>query len=320
MTAPGLLLVELRAALAAGAAPASALSESAARHPGLLPLVDHAARRLALGASIASVVASLPDAADQAAPLLRALALAERAGEGALAAVEQAETALRDDAELARRLRVRTAQARGSLRVLHAVPVAAVGLLALVEPASLGYYRQPYGRVTAAAAVLLALLARGWAGRIVDAVPRAARDADPLGAPPGDGAAETAELVAIGLSAGLSVEQALATLAELGPPAARSCLDTARRRLVAGWPVDEAFASGPLEPLGQALAAARRWGAPAEPSLLALAASLRSDRRAAAEEAAERAELRLVFPTTLLTLPSFLLAVVPPLVWTGLRW
>jgi hypothetical protein len=36
------------------------------------------------------------------------------------------------------------------------------------------------------------------------------------------------------------------------------------------------------------------------------------------EEAAAKVELRLVFPTTLLTLPAFVLGVVPPLLWTAL--
>jgi hypothetical protein len=51
--------------------------------------------------------------------------------------------------------------------------------------------------------------------------------------------------------------------------------------------------------------------------LRGLARDLRAERLTAAEEAAERTQLLLVFPTTLLTLPAFALAVVPPLVWLG---
>jgi len=65
------------------------------------------------------------------------------------------------------------------------------------------------------------------------------------------------------------------------------------------------------------LAATERWGAPAEPALRRLAADLRADRRAAAEEAAERAQLALVFPTTLLTLPAFTVGAVPPMLWSA---
>ena len=72
-----------------------------------------------------------------------------------------------------------------------------------------------------------------------------------------------------------------------------------------------------LAPLGAVLAAGERWGAPAEPALRRLAAELRATRRAAAEESAERVQLALVFPTTLLTLPAFTVGVVPPLLWSA---
>lgn len=312
------LLVELRAALAGGVAPATALLEACRRRTPT-PALERAARGLLLGGSLGSVAADLPDDEPLAGLLVRSLALAERAGTGALDAVSQAEAVVRDEQELARRLAVRTARARGSLRVLAAVPLGAVGILLLVDPAAVAFYGRPAGRVSGGLALLLALLARRWASRIVASVPSRAAAADPLGSVAG-GAAETAELVAIGLAAGLSVEEVLDGLTRFGPPAARPVLARACRRLAAGWPLDEALGDGPLASVGQALDAARRWGSPAEPGLRALAASLRADRRAAADEAAEHAELRLVFPTTLLTLPSFLLAVVPPLVWSGVRW
>jgi hypothetical protein len=71
--------------------------------------------------------------------------------------------------------------------------------------------------------------------------------------------------------------------------------------------------------MGQTLAAAQRWGAPAAPALRDLATDLREQRRAAVEAAAERLQLVLIFPTTLLTLPAFILAVVPPLLWSTLH-
>jgi hypothetical protein len=131
------------------------------------------------------------------------------------------------------------------------------------------------------------------------------------------GAAETVELLAVAVAAGLSTGAAVAALAALAPPAARPVLDAAARRLRGGWDAEEAFAGTGLCTLGGVLAACDRWGAPAAPALRHLAEELRADRRAAAEEAAERAELALVFPTTLLTLPAFALGVVPPLLWTA---
>jgi hypothetical protein len=141
------------------------------------------------------------------------------------------------------------------------------------------------------------------------------------GPPPADlrggGTPETAELLAIALGAGLPPVAALTEVAALGPPAARRGLADAARRLHGGWPLAEAFEGTDLDAVGAALAATARWGAPAEPALRRLAAEVRADRRAAGEAAAERAQLALLFPTTLLTLPAFVLAVVPPVLWTA---
>jgi len=95
-------------------------------------------------------------------------------------------------------------------------------------------------------------------------------------------------------------------------------LATAARRCANGWLPDDAFAGTSLQTLGETLAAAQRWGAPADVTLRRLTADLRAARRAAAEQAAERLQLALVFPTTLLTLPAFVLGIVPPLLWTTL--
>jgi hypothetical protein len=107
--------------------------------------------------------------------------------------------------------------------------------------------------------------------------------------------------------------------ARFAPEEARRPLQTAAARLDTGTPAREAFAGGALAALGTALDAALRWGAPAQHALRGYAEAVRADRRAALDAAAERAELHLVFPTTLLTLPSFGLVVVPPLVWAALR-
>lgn len=133
------------------------------------------------------------------------------------------------------------------------------------------------------------------------------------------GAAETVSLVAVALDSGMAPATAFAEVAELAPPPAVELLRSAARRVAAGWRVDEALTDTPLETLGACVAAAHRWGAPAAPALRALAADLRADRRAAVELAAERLQLALIFPTTLLTLPAFVLGVVPPLLWSTVR-
>lgn len=131
------------------------------------------------------------------------------------------------------------------------------------------------------------------------------------------GAAEAVELVAVALAAGLSPYGAVAVAGRLAPCKARPVLVAGARRMRTGWGAGDAFAGTGLAALGSALAVSARWGAPAEDALRGLATDLRAQRRAAVEEAAERTQLSLVFPTTLLTLPAFVLGVVPPLLWTA---
>lgn len=373
-------LVELRAALAAGAAPGTALT--AAGHGPLEPV----ARAVRLGRPLSDVAAEVATGDARTDLLVRALALAEATGSGALAAVDQTARAAEEDAELTRLLDTHTVQARGTIALLAGMPVVLWLVLIALNPASLRFYTRPVGVATGLAALALGAAAQVWSRRIVDRARRASAAADPLtpprprpdlvrgaafaapmlvamsvtaglgvglgsaavagmvglrprraatqaGAAPqlGEatadqdtaaagatgGAAETVELVAVALDAGLPAVGALAAVAPLAPAPARRPLDDAARRLRGGWSVDEAFAGSPLAALGEVLAATHRWGAPAAPALRHLAAELRADRRSAVAAAAERTQLHLIFPTTMLMLPAFALAVVTPLVWTA---
>ncbi|MPZ74296.1 MAG: hypothetical protein GEU74_13895 [Nitriliruptorales bacterium] len=145
-------------------------------------------------------------------------------------------------------------------------------------------------------------------------VARGRRDSQPVG-----GAVEAISLVAVAIEAGLASGAALAEAAALAPPAARDVLASAAARVNAGWRCDDALADTPLAPLGEVVAVSHRWGAAAAPTLRDLAAELREERHAAVEAAAERLQLALIFPTTLLTLPAFVLGVVPPLLWSTVR-
>lgn len=383
-------LVEVRAALLAGAQPSGALA-TGAEHA-----LPELARALRLGTPLSRLAAEGSTGDRRADLLLRALAVAERAGAGAVDAVDQTARSAREEREVARLLGARTAQARGTAVLLTAMPAALALVLTVVGADPLGYYATPFGWVTGSLAVLLAAAGLWCARRLVARAESAAARADPLVAPPAarrpwrlalwvppatvlggglaggggavaaalaaaavalrrprrgeaasslvrhsfrtggatvgstarpargaggraddGGAAETVDLVAVGLRAGLPLVGALEVVAELAPSRARAPLTSAARRVHAGRPVDEALARTGLAGLGRVLAACDRWGAPAEEALAGLADELRADRRAAAETAAERAQLALVFPTTLLTLPAFALAVVPPLVWSA---
>ena len=383
-------LVRVRAALAAGLAPAEAL---ATVPYGPLAAVASSAR---LGRSLGD----LADAAVVAGPadvtrrrwlprrrptsaeggheplrlephehlLVRALAIAEQAGRGGTTGVDQALSAVRDTRAATRLLQARTAQARGTATLLAALPLAAWTLLVGFDPSALAFYRTPPGVLTGVLACAGMLSGRWWSRRLLDRATRAAAAIDPLQPPvpprhvrralvvavpavivvaaavgpapavlvgalvalgtarrPGGtvdlsagGTAELAELLALALSSGLAPAAGVGLLALTGPPAARRDLTVAHRRLQAGWHPAAAFGGTRLTAIGELLDAVARWGAPATASLQELAADLRHQHRVATEEAAERAQLALVFPTTLLTLPSFALAIVPPLVWAGL--
>lgn len=362
------VFTEIRAALAAGAAPGAALV-AGVDHGGqpAAPLTD-VARAVRLGRPVADAAETVATGDPVLDLLVRALGIAERTGSGGIAAVDQALAAAEEEAEAARRVRTRTAQARGTARILTALPVLAWLGFVLLDGALLAFYATPAGLATAVLAAGLVTAGTLWSRRIVGRAAGAAARRDPLQPPrpppdvaraaalagppalllsvafgPGPGlavaavlaaaglrrrgppavdvraggAAETVELTAVALASGLSPTAAVAAVAPLAPPAGRSALDAAARRLAGGWPPDAAFGDTGLATLGAVLAASERWGAPAAPALRRLAAQLRAERRAAADEAAERVQLALVFPTTLLTLPAFTVGVVPPMVWSA---
>jgi len=172
-------LAEARAALAAGASPATALQ--AVGHQPELAAVASAVR---LGASVARVAATV-DTGDPSLDLLvRALGVAEHAGAGGIDAVEQALAAVREEADLQRLLRARTAQARGTARLLGWLPFVAWSLFALADPRVLGYPATPLGAVTTTAAVLMAVGGQLWSRRIVGRAEEVAAAAEPLRPPP----------------------------------------------------------------------------------------------------------------------------------------
>lgn len=112
--------------------------------------------------------------------------------------------------------------------------------------------------------------------------------------------------------------RALEEVAAVTAPPVADRLRGVVARLRNGASLDDAFAGSGLERVSAVLDITERWGvSPADPLRL-LSATVRAEQRAAAEIAGERVQLALVFPTTLLTLPAFVVAIVPPLLWTAL--
>lgn len=123
------------------------------------------------------------------------------------------------------------------------------------------------------------------------------------------------DLVATGLSAGVSPAAALRLAADHVPALATDLrslawhLDLGRDRTVAGH----------AAVLARVLADGLSVGGPLTPALRALARDLRAERAAHAEAAALRLPARLTFPTALLLLPATVLLIGAPVVASGLH-
>lgn len=126
-----------------------------------------------------------------------------------------------------------------------------------------------------------------------------------------------AELVRVGVSAGLSAVEAVDLVARFGPPGSAAELRQVVPEFQLGLPVEEAcsvLVGTPLEALADVLVSADELGVPVEPALARLGAEARTAARRRAETRARTVPVRLLFPLVLLVLPAFgLLAIVPSL-------
>jgi hypothetical protein len=122
-----------------------------------------------------------------------------------------------------------------------------------------------------------------------------------------------ADLLALGLTAGLSVRGALEEArphlgSRLGDDVDRLLDDMDRRGAAAAL----SAASGALEPLGRVASAAAISGAPLASAIAAHATARRRTEHAARVTAARRLPVRLLLPLALLILPGFVLLAVGP--------
>ena len=136
---------------------------------------------------------------------------------------------------------------------------------------------------------------------------------------------ELIDLLVIAASAGQPVPTGLASVAERAPAPLRPVLVRAHRRVQRGESVAVALTDagpglGSLGPMvAEALVVAHRTGAPLEPALQRVAAVARDRRSRAAEEAARRLPVTLLFPLVCCVLPAFVLLAVVPLLATSLQ-
>lgn len=126
--------------------------------------------------------------------------------------------------------------------------------------------------------------------------------------------------------AGMGIDQALRTVTRETTGVLGEALSEMVRGLDAGMPREAAYEtlvriapSPDVRSLVRALRRAERYGTPVAPVLVAQAREVRGRRRAAAEEAARAAPVRMLFPLVLCFLPAFVLLTVAPIVLTALR-
>ena len=130
---------------------------------------------------------------------------------------------------------------------------------------------------------------------------------------------DVADLFRVAVGAGLTVPLALAAVAPrirgpTGDALRRAAAEVALGRRTADVLADLPARLGePVRPVVAALAASERYGTPLVETLDRLASDVRLARRRAAEEAARRVPVQLLFPLVLLILPAFALLTVVPL-------
>jgi pilus assembly protein TadC len=139
---------------------------------------------------------------------------------------------------------------------------------------------------------------------------------------------ELVDLLRLGVGAGLSVHQVLAAVEPHAPTEFTPALSEIGRRVSLGERLGDALSAldelgEPIRPLSAVLRAAAFDGVALGPALERVATDARLQRRRAAEIAARRLPVLLLFPLVLCVLPAFgLLAIVPLLVSSlgSLHW
>ena len=135
---------------------------------------------------------------------------------------------------------------------------------------------------------------------------------------------EAVDLFSLAVSAGLTVPLALDAVAGRAPAPLEPALRHAVGKIAVGARVADVLdglpdtLGEPVRPLVAALVASDRYGVPLAASLDRLAGELRADRRRAAEEAARRVPIKLLFPLVVCILPAFALLTVVPLAASAL--
>jgi len=236
------------------------------------------------------VAAVLRDAGEDWLDLAAVWAVAVAVGAPLADTLREVGTSLREARDVADDVRVALAEPLATARLLAGLPLVGVPLGAVLGFDTVGLLTtDPVGRACLGAGVALVVLARVWSRRM-------ARRAHPPRGVPG----MTAELFAVALSAGTSIERARALIA------------AQRRDGLLGDDDDLRRAEATLD-------LSVRAGIPAGELLRGDAWLARRGARTEGREAAARLSTRLLLPLGVCTLPAFLLLAVAPLMIGVLR-
>lgn len=203
--------------------------------------------------------------------------VAETVGAPLAASLRRFADALRDAQSTRDDIAVALADPAATARLVAWLPLVAVALGFALGFDVLAALTNPVGVGCLVLGVMLMLLARWWTARLVGRAQ-----------PPDELAGMREETVAIALTGGVSVERALAVVAQSGGASSGAATD-------------------------DVLALSQRAGAPAVDLLRAAAAEARRGERTAGRMRAARLGARLLLPMGVCTLPAFLLLGVGPM-------
>ena len=138
---------------------------------------------------------------------------------------------------------------------------------------------------------------------------------------------DVVDLLVLAAGSGLTAVLAVEAVGRRAHGPVGAALADASRRIRLGEAPARAFQGLPaatdhpdaVRPLARALRTAVEEGVPLEPALRRVAADVRLRHRRAAEEAARRVPVRLLFPLVACTLPAFVALSVVPLLVVGLE-
>lgn len=270
-------VLKLAVLLQAGVTPARAWSHLA---DGGDPAARLIVERTAAGTPLAEAIArgDSPTGSDQTwGAVAAAWQVASVVGAPLAESLRGIATVLRDAQEAADDVRVALAEPAGTAKLMGWLPLVAVALGAGLGFDTFGVlFTHPIGIACLVAGLVLMLAAQGWTRSLVH---RATEE----GGVPGHGA----ELLAIALSSGVSIERASALVADAGSPPEQETVDV--------------------------LALSRRAGVPAVELLRASAGLARHRARTGGRLRAARLSTRLLVPLGVCTLPAFLLLGVAPM-------